>query len=153
MTKLMFCGDCGDVVSPGLRDMNPRYCECGRHAVWWRDGSKGLISVHDIKFPERNGGDGGKAWVIGLHNHILQMGGLMANTSLRAYTPNEDPDMPYTGNHRTRKAWVEQALADTPDSYLFKQVNSMVVRFAPGATSDSKWEAVVPRPLNNPPIQ
>lgn len=144
MTKLMFCGACGDMVAPGQVDMRARWCHCGRHAVWWRDGRRGLLSVHDRLFPERNGGAGGKAWVIGLHNMLTMMGGSTADPNSRWCTPNEVGDPPTDGNLLTRKKWVEQALEDTPDTYLFKRVNSLVIRIAPGYSGDTRWDAVVP---------
>ena len=130
--KLMFCGACGDVVAPGLRDYDARWCACGRHAVWWRDAAKGLLSVHDTKFPTRNGGDGGRAWVIGLHNWLLMGEGLSCTTR---------PDL---DNQVTKADFVQASLDATPDNYLFKRARSLAVRFTPGYTGDTKWDAVLP---------
>lgn len=154
MTKLLFCAECGDVVAPGQRDMSPRWCACKRHAVWWRDGRRGLLSVHDAWMPERSGGDGGKGWVIGLHNGVLTAGGLVCSTGSpveEVPAANGDGTITLRGNTLTRKHWVERELADTPDSYLFKRANSLVVRIAPGASSDTQWEAGVPYPAGSQP--
>jgi hypothetical protein len=136
MTKLMFCGECGDVVSPGLKEHDVRWCACKRHAVWWENGAAGQLRVHDAWMVDRNAGDGGKAWVIGLHNGVLREGGFMAHTG----TPVEEVDgVTMRGNLITRRHWVERLLAQTPDSYLFKRANSLVVRIAPGASNDTAW--------------
>jgi hypothetical protein len=149
MTKLLFCGECGDLVSPGFKNNDPRWCYCHRHAVWWRDANKGLISVHDSWMPQRNGGDGGQAWIVGLHNEVLRGRGLIANGP-RALHENPADPMAITGwtkgNLVTDKEFVENVLAVTPDTYLFKRANSLVIRFAPGSTSDSQWDATVPVP-------
>lgn len=122
--KLMFCGACGDVVSPGQQNYDVRWCACVRHAVWWVEATKGIIRVHDKLMPERNGGAGGKAWIIGLHNEVLAGMGLAC-----------EPDV----NDVTTKGFVEMALENTPDYYIFKRAHSLVVRMAPGYTSDTAW--------------
>jgi hypothetical protein len=155
--KLLFCGECGDVVAPDSHDMVPRWCKCGRHAVWWRNGSKGLISVHDKWFPGRNGGDGGKGWVIGIANSIMQFPGLMQTTNsvLDSLTPEEKlkPDFlpeyqwkygTFRGNTVTRPQWVKAMLGMMSDNYIFKEAGSLVIRIAPGCSGDSQWDAVVP---------
>ena len=42
MTKLMFCGECADIVAPG-ENLEVRWCKCKRHAMWWKDGAKGQL--------------------------------------------------------------------------------------------------------------
>jgi hypothetical protein len=39
---------------------------------------------------------------------------------------------------------VQIILDATPDSYLFKKQNSLVVRFKPGETADSAWAVHLP---------
>ena len=124
MTKLMFCGECGDVVSPGLNTKEVRWCQCKRHAVWWDNPHSGQIRVHDSWMPERTGGDGGQAWIIGLHNGVLTFGGLIAD---------------HRKNLLTKKQDVEFLLSTTPDTYLFKTANSLVVRISPGSSNDTAW--------------
>lgn len=128
--KLMFCGSCGDVVAPdSAADLLVRWCRCRRHAVWWLDGAKGLLRVHDSQNPARKGGEGGMAWVIGLHNGVLVGEGLVD----------------WAGQSQcTSKAEVERLLAATPDSYLFKRSHSLIVRFAPGYTGDTAWSPLPP---------
>lgn len=157
MTKLLFCGDCMDLVTPDRHDMVPRWCECGRHAVWWRNGPRGLISVHDKEMPLRNGGDGGKGWVIGIANNILRFPGVMQHTNivLDGLTAEEKlmPDFlpehvwkhgTFRGNTVTRPQWVKKMLELMEDTYIFKEAGSLIIRMAPGCSGDSRWDAEVP---------
>lgn len=144
MSKLLFCGACGDLVSPGLNDNDPRWCGCKRHAVWWSYARSGHIRVYDREFPGRANHPGGKAWFIGIHNSILSFGGMVGDPNA-PINDTRDPTSPVQlGNYLTRRGWTAELLAMTPDSYLFKQANSMIVRFYPGATSDSSYAATLP---------
>lgn len=145
MTKLMHCADCGDLVAPSHRDMDPRWCRCERHAVWWRDGRQGLISVHDRMFPERNGGAGGKAWIVGIHNGLFWQDDGVADPHKPKLS--KDGTKYLDGNCRTRREDIEAILDQTPDTYQFKQAGSLIVRISPGFSNDSKWEATVPPAL------
>lgn len=131
MTKLLFCGACGDVVSMSQHDNDPRWCNCLRHAAWWHNGQRGIIHVHDRLMPTRNGGAGGKAWIIGLHNSLLTFGGVVDDNT----------------NKVTSKGAVEAILISTPDTYVFKRTHSLAIRFAPGYTGDSAWAEIVPSPV------
>lgn len=139
--KVLFCQKCGDIVAPGSEDFEVRWCRCHRHAVWWRDGNRGLISVHDenytipaaISQPQHP--QFAKqyeellhlpptvqyAWLLGitnlfLHHHEEQMDGLTIQTIIDSHE----------------------------DWYLFKKIRSPIVRFRPGASSDSRWERNLP---------
>lgn len=127
--KLLYCLVCGDIVAPLRVDMKPRSCACGRHHVWWRDGSQGLISVHDthcaiddppedvVYRPPSNP----RAWLLGITNSFLSwpLVGMSADD-------------------------VTQIIDSHADWYLFKKIRSCVVRFRPGETADSRWERVLP---------
>lgn len=128
MTKLLFCAECGDVVAPSHVDKQPRFCRCQRHAVWWDDGSKGHVRVIDTWVPHRSSSLGAKAWIIGIHNGLLTEGGITCDA----------------GNGQTTAAQVAALLDDTPDTYLFKRANSLVIRFTPGSTGDSNWASSLP---------
>ncbi len=141
MTKLLFCGACFDLVSPDPVNMQPRWCRCKRHAVWWRDGAKGLISVNDKMFFNRNGGDGGVGWIIGIHNGLLTEGGVTAHGYRAADKINDPPQYAeIKGNLVTTKETVDALLDDTPDSYIFKRAMSLIIRISPGESSDSQWD-------------
>ena len=144
MSKILLCGECGDLVAPGLRNQQPRWCECKRHAVWWEDTSKGIIRVYDRQFRSRSNSPGGKAWFVGIANSILTFPSLIGDPHERVPdTPALDSPV-QESNYRTRKPWVESLLAMMPDGYLFKTANSLVIRFYPGATSDSSYADRLP---------
>jgi hypothetical protein len=107
-----------------------RWCACGRHAVWWRDAYRGELSVHD----QWRGLDDEKgrpaAFVLGLHNGWLQ---------------HPLPTL--------CKEDYDQVLEETPDTYLFKKLNSVAIRIRPGHSSDTKYDEL-PEPyraLTRPP--
>jgi hypothetical protein len=125
--KAMYCQECGDIVAPSRKNMKPRFCECGRFAVWWRDGSRGLISVHDtLHVPPANTDQYApplreRAFLLGLTNSFLL----------------------FPGDHIS--ADDIQAIIDSHDeSYMFKAKRTCVVRFRPGHSSDSRWESKLP---------
>lgn len=113
--KLLFCQSCSDIISPNQDARHPRWCRCGSHAVWWENPFTGEIRVHH-KRAQRGG-----AMLIGLHNGILS-----------------------AAEMRTTRSTVEALLASTPDTYIFKQANSLVIKFAPGMSSDSAWAEALP---------
>lgn len=114
----MFCRACGSLVVPA-GDLEPKWCSCGRHAVWWRDGKRGLISFHD-KFDPSILSYQQRAYLIGINNAVL-----LADELFDA------------------SAYRELAKASGP-SYLFHAYESNVVRAKPGNTNDSCWEATLP---------
>lgn len=117
--KLLYCEQCGDIISPNRGNFKPRWCECKRHAVWWVDGSRGILRVHDIEGPTDQGPShyNQRAWVLGVHNQFLQ----------------------WEGGYGTSRDMIDTILDATPDTYLFKQVGSVIVRIRPGKSNDTGW--------------
>lgn len=146
MTKLLFCGACHSLTPPSPYNMEPTWCSCKRHAVWWRDGQRGLISVFDSMFPARvMGGSGGCGWIIGIHNGILTEGGVVGYPPRTGDTINDPPKFgPDPGNFVTTKERVKELLDDTPDSYIFKRAESLIIRIYPGYSGDSEWAERLP---------
>lgn len=120
--KLLFCQDCGDIIAPRPTANVPRDCACGRHAVWWVDPSAGILRVcdrHGFKSGDHEGWPRiARAFVLGMHNAFL--------------TWPEDVDAKV----------VSLILDSTPDSYLFKRQNSVVIRIRPGESGDTRWAAL-----------
>jgi hypothetical protein len=116
--KLMFCQECGSLVVPG-EDMEAKWCNCGRHAVWWRDGRRGLISFYDKRHVDYPGYQQ-RAYLIGINNALLRADEIF-----------------------DAKAYRELAAACGP-SYLFHTYESNIVRAKPGNTNDSRWETSLP---------
>jgi hypothetical protein len=125
--KVLFCQECGDIIAPYRQNMRARFCDCGRHAVWWRDGSTGLISAHDIH--NANAPDPyaiprvPKAWILGITNSFLHFP--MFEMSA------ED---------------IQAIIDSHSDYYMFKTRRTCIVRFRPGHSSDSRWETKLPEP-------
>lgn len=113
--KFLFCEECAGWAIPGS-PIKPAWCRCLRHAVWWQDPNLGILRVHDGDYPDGVVRDR-KAWVIGIHNGLLT----------------------WSGGYGTSREMVEEILARTPDTYLFKTCHSLVVRFRPGTTSDTAY--------------
>lgn len=62
--KVLFCEICRDIMAPPPgEDRKPRWCSCGAHAVWWEDGSVGLLYVWS-QYVRRS-------WVLGIDNRFL----------------------------------------------------------------------------------
>lgn len=118
--KMMFCQECGELVVPSRHDMRPNRCYCGRHAVWWRNGPKGLISFNDKqKSDPREIPEGWepRVWLIGVTNLFLQYPGeTMTTTDITDIIEAHD------------------------DYYLFKRQKSCIIRVRPGHSSDSQWD-------------
>lgn len=124
--KLIFCEDCGDIVAPSKIDLKVRWCDCGRHAVWWENGRQGKLVLHDkiagVKDRTDSIYDGfpnpkPKAWVIGLHNAVLTEE-LSANDTA---------------------ARIAEA-----EGYLFKSRGSLVIKFRPLESNDTRWSSKLP---------
>lgn len=115
--KLLFCEKCHTIVVPPPSDFVGAKCKCGRFTVWWEDGQRGVIRVHDIEGPTLAGPAqmNESCWLIGIHNGVF-------------YEPGE-----------LNALAVRGMLANTDQSYLFRRVESLVVRFRPGTTGDSAY--------------
>lgn len=126
--KLLFCQDCSDIVSPLPVADEYRRCRCGRHALWWSDPAAGTLRLFDAycppkwieehKYPTRP-----RAYVLGITNALLA----------------------YPGEGMSKEI-VQQLVDEHPETYLFRQQRSLIVRFRPGATGDTAWAATLPLP-------
>ena len=120
--KILFAECCGSLVVPHSEPDNPNYCKCRSACCWWDNPHTGLFACWSTL---------GKYYVsiIGLHNGLLA-------------------DLTPPNSHVT-KTDMEQILADTPSTYLFKTLNSLVIRFRPGFTNDTRLVTVpgdIPQP-------
>lgn len=130
MTKLLFCIECGDMVMPYAEMKKPRWCRCGRHAIWWMIPTMGILEVYDKQRPTEGGNPMWKSAcrVIGIHNEFLQ----------RCITTSEkDKHLTY------RERWKD-ILEDTSDHYLFKSWETPMVIIMVGMTGDISWADNVP---------
>lgn len=125
MTKLLWCLGCGDIVLPiGIN--KPRFCYCGRHAIWW-------ITKSDVEIFDNEKHECGTSeicgWkpdcrILGLHNDFLMM---ILNTEGKTY----------------KDRWKE-ILKDTEDYYLFKQWETPIVGFYVGHVDGVNWAKELP---------
>lgn len=124
--KLMLCEECGDIVAPSRTDFKVRWCDCGRHAAWWENGRAGKLVLHDKVSGVLDRPDsiydgfpksGPKAWVLGIHNGAL--------------TEKLDPGV------------VRRMLANSI-GFIFHDVGSLIARFRPLATNDTRWSSKLP---------
>jgi hypothetical protein len=125
--KLMFCEDCGDIVAPSRTDFKVRWCDCGRHAVWWEDGVAGMLVLHDKVdgCTDRPDSDydgfpkgGPRAWVLGIHNAVLIADHLSADHV--------------------------KELIDRAEGYLFKTRESLIIKIRPLDSNDTRWSSKLP---------
>jgi len=122
--KLMYCEDCGDIVSP-YGNYKPRWCACGRHAVWWEDGAAGKLVLYDkVERRDCKGSTydgfpmkGPRAWVLGIHNGALTEKLNPSSVSLMLIAAK---------------------------GYIFQEQGSLIARFRPLGTSDTRWSYTLP---------
>jgi hypothetical protein len=117
--KLLFAECCGDIVAPNRKDTLPRHCNCGKAAVWWGNGAIGELWVWSSLGPK-------SVSVLGLHNSLLTQPYKQLGEGLEFGCIQADV--------------IREILEQTPSSYVFKQVGSLIIKVRPGFTSDIKFE-------------
>jgi hypothetical protein len=115
--KLLYCEKCGDIIAPLRANNRARWCICGKHAVWWLDGSRGILRVHDTEDPEAIQYEGWEpaAYVLGINNQFLCYPG-----EINAFV-------------------VRKIDQDCHDDYIFKRIHSPLIRIRPGQSRDTAW--------------
>lgn len=151
--KCLFCEDCGDIIAPLPKKLEPRLCNCERHAVWWLDPERGVIRVCDLKAKEQAArflrATEGKE-LLPADQILREMASAFAGA------PNGEPrcwllgitnlflhfKLEGLGRSEMNAGDIERIIDAHDDSYLFKRQRSAVVRFRPGQTGDSAWSDV-----------
>lgn len=133
--KLLYCQECGDIIAPWSAANVVRYCNCRAHAVWWVNPDSGVLRVCRVyppavmtNMPEAERGmpcGNPRAWVLGITNLLLHFD--------RERTPDAQEVQDLIGQH--------------PDSYIFKQTRSLIIRIRPGQSGDTGW---APLPEGSP---
>jgi hypothetical protein len=121
--KILFCENCGDLVIPNIQAYEPNWCRCQAACCWWIDPQKGSFACWS-QFGER------LVSILGINNMLL--------TEPFMVTENQSEF------GCIQKTAIERMLLETPDSYLFKRVNSMIIRFRPGFTSETTFATPPP---------
>lgn len=98
----------------------PRFCSCEKHAIWWENNNKVVVYCKSMK--EK------KCYVLGIHNNFLLM--------------DEGQGL--------YKEQIQNILKNTPDNYLFKRWNSLIVRIIPGLSGDTQFTDKLPESYSKP---
>lgn len=112
--KLLWARCCATLVVPHQKDFVVRWCGCRQSAVWWEDGALGKLALFNAAGSWRIEG-------LGLHNDLLRFN--LAREGCGTVTLPE----------------IKTILEATPSSYVFKQVESLIIKFRPGYTNDVKF--------------
>jgi len=107
--KLLWASCCFSIVVPNKNAKTIKYCDCGNSCVWWDNPATGELGV--------SSNDINKVSVLGIHNGLL-----LSECSS------------YVDKHK-----MEEILKNTETNYLFKTMNSLIIRFTPGNTSDTRF--------------
>lgn len=119
--KALFCQKCGSIVSPPAKDLDVRWCDCQRHAIWWLKGERGIVRVHDIEGPTPEGpaAYNRRAWLLGISNELL-----------------EAPDHCTEDGEFYSECFEQRKETGVT---LFQRYGTFIVRFRPGETGDSAY--------------
>lgn len=105
--KLLFAECCNSIVVPNRQNNIVTYCPCKQSAVWWIDGSIGHLGVYSWAII--------KVSVLGIMNNVLTA----------------------TCGSWVDKEQMKEIMDNCPDNYLFKTINSAIVRFRPTYSNDT----------------
>lgn len=110
--KMLFAECCGSIVVPGNAAFDARSCRCGRSRCWWDDPTAGRFGCYSSLGIDA-------VSVLGLHNGLLresfQAIGVIQGDAMR------------------------RIIDETPDNYIFKQAQSLIIRFKPGFSNDTRF--------------
>lgn len=121
--KLLYCEQCGDLVVPSGTPKQARLCRCTRACIWWEDPAAGKLVVYSVSGPS-------SVSVIGLHNGLLT----------EPFHSHREPSTEGGCERRLIPGdTIARLIDETPGSYLFKQVQSLVIRIRPGYSSDTRF--------------
>lgn len=109
MTKLLYCQDCKDIVAAHQNE--PRWCECGRHAIW----RSAPQIVHIFDQIEGVPPSKPRAYILAITNHLLDFDGEIFLA------------------HETKKI-----LDNLPDRSAMKLAQSLATLYRPGH-GDTSW--------------
>lgn len=112
--KLLHAMCCETIVVPNSEPFKENWCKCLKSCCWWENpwaGTFGCFSYNGIS----------KVAILGLHNGLLV-----------AHFPVFDKEYGCI-----QGSDIKAIITNTPDNFIFKQVNSLVVRFRPGFSNDT----------------
>lgn len=116
--KMLFAECCGTIVVPANKAGVARFCDCKAAACWWDDPVTGRFACYSAHGPLH-------VSIIGLHNGLLR-------EPFSSYPPVGEYGI-IQGNT------ISRILDETPSTYLFQQVRSLVIRIRPGFSNDTRF--------------
>jgi hypothetical protein len=132
--KILFAECCGDLVVPDPTPRKARWCRCKGACVWWDDPVSGRLAVYS-----RHGRF--MLSIVGLHNGLLA----------QQFPVVRDPDTLDRERGVITGDVITRIIEETPASYLFKTLRSLVIRIRPGYTDDTRFAASAEAKANTPP--
>ena len=131
--KILFCENCGDLVVPSVEAYRPKWCRCGGSCCWWIEPNKGEFACWSQLGKE-------SVSIIGINNSLF-------TTSF----PLIESEGKKLEHGCINKITIKELIDSTPDSYIFKKVESLICRFRPGFSSDTFFASKPPARLNSNP--
>lgn len=117
--KLLFAECCSNLVVPHPVAYRVSWCQCRQAACWWENPDAGKLVVYTML---------GKEYVsvIGIHNGFLT----------HQFPGHQDPQLGYREYGCIQGDTIKKLIDETPTSYLFKQLNSLIIKVRPGFSKD-----------------
>lgn len=132
--KMLFAECCADIVVPDSIPRKARWCKCHTACVWWDDPHTGKLAVFSHH--------GKKAMsVLGLSNDLLVI----------PFSTHEQPDGRIFEYGCIQGDRIKQLIEETPSSYVFKQVGSLIIRVRPGFSNDVRLASLEESWTNSKP--
>lgn len=119
--KLLFAECCASIVVPYGKAGVARWCECTRSCCWWDEPSSGKFVVFNFDGPKR-------VSILGIHNGLL-----------RAPFKEWDTEKGRDEFGCIQRSVFKEILEETPDYYLFKSMQSLIIRVRPGFSDDVRF--------------
>jgi hypothetical protein len=118
--KILFAECCGDLVVPDVCvPGRVRWCKCRLACCWWRNPYTGDFSCWSLR------GDRFVS-VLGINNALL-------TAEFTQIPPNNEMGVIQADR-------MAKMIEDTPASYLFKTLKSLIIRVRPGFSNDIVFE-------------
>jgi len=119
--KLLFCENCADLVVPDQKPNKPTWCRCQSACCWW-------IDPHAGRFGCWSGEGKENVSIIGINNALL------TEPFSTHYSESTGKTHEYGCIQKDK---MERMIDETPATYLFRQIRSLIIRIRPGFSNDT----------------
>ena len=120
--KMLLCENCGDLVVPSVTAHEAKWCRCNASCCWWINPKNGEFGCWS-QLGKR------AVSIVGINNMLFTEPFSKAGSDELGCIQQES---------------IDRMINETPDSFLFKRLKSMIIRFRPGFTSDTIFATVPP---------